>query len=70
MSAFGHSLRSQWPLETGLTYLNHGTVGVTPLPVLDTQRGIRDDIERNPSRYLLRELCEIVVGHPRAERPG
>ena len=69
MSAFGHSLRSQWPLETGLTYLNHGTVGVTPLPVLDAQRGIRDDIERNPSRYLLRELCEIVVGHPRAERP-
>jgi isopenicillin-N epimerase len=69
MSAFGHSLRSQWPLESGLTYLNHGTVGVTPLSVLEAQRGIRDDIERNPSRYLLRELCEIVVGHPRAERP-
>ena len=58
-----------WPLEPGLTYLNHGTVGVTPLAVLEAQRSIRDDIERNPSRFLLRELCEIVVGQPRAERP-
>ena len=58
-----------WPLEPGLTYLNHGTVGVTPLPVLEAQRSIRDEIERNPSRYLLRELSEIIVGQPRATRP-
>jgi isopenicillin-N epimerase len=66
---FGHAWRASWPLEAGLTYLNHGTVGVTPLRVLEAQRAIRDDIERNPSRYLLRELCEIVVGQPRADRP-
>jgi isopenicillin-N epimerase len=66
---FGHAWLASWPLEPGLTYLNHGTVGVTPLPVLEVQRSIRDDIERNPSRYLLRELCEVVVGQPRAERP-
>ena len=35
-----------WPLEPGLTYLNHGTVGVTPLAVLEAQRTIRDEIER------------------------
>jgi isopenicillin-N epimerase len=58
-----------WPLEPGLTYLNHGTVGVTPLPVLEAQRSIRDEIERNPSHYLLRELSEIIVGQPRATRP-
>ena len=69
MEPFGHAWRASWPLEPGLTYLNHGTVGVTPLRVLEAQRGIRDDIERNPSRYLLRELCEIVVGQPRPERP-
>jgi isopenicillin-N epimerase len=69
MRAFGYPLRSQWPLEAGLTYLNHGTVGVTPLPVLEAQRAIQNEIERNPSRYLLRELCEIVVGHPNVERP-
>ena len=69
MEPFGHAWRASWPLEPGLTYLNHGTVGVTPLRVLETQRAIRDDIERNPSRYLLRELSEIVVGQPRADRP-
>jgi len=69
VSAFGHAMLKHWPLESGLTYLNHGTVGVTPLRVLAAQQAIRDDIERNPSRYLLRELTEIVVGHPRAEKP-
>ncbi len=69
MEPFGHAWRAAWPLEPDLTYLNHGTVGVTPHRVLDVQRVIRDDIERNPSRYLLRELCEIVVGQPRSDRP-
>ena len=69
MTSFGHGMLPYWPLEPGLTYLNHGTVGVTPLPILEAQRSIRDDIERNPSRYLLRELCQIVVGQPRAEKP-
>jgi isopenicillin-N epimerase len=66
---FGHAWRADWPLEPGLTYLNHGTVGVTPLRVLDAQRAIRNEIEANPSRFLLRELCEIVVGQPQQRRP-
>jgi isopenicillin-N epimerase len=69
MTSFGHGMLPYWPLEPGLTYLNHGTVGVTPLPILEAQRSIRDDIERNPSRYLLRELCQVVVGQPRTEKP-
>ena len=32
------------------------------------QQAIRDEIELQPSRYLLRELSEIWVGVPRAER--
>ena len=62
MESFGHGMLPAWPLEPGLTYLNHGTVGVTPLAVLEAQRTIRDEIERNPSHYLLRELSEIIVG--------
>ncbi len=69
MTAFGHEMRASWPLEPGLTYLNHGTVGVTPRRVLDAQRAILDEIEANPSRYLLRELTEIVVGQPRGLKP-
>jgi isopenicillin-N epimerase len=66
---FGHAWRPDWPLEQGLTYLNHGTVGVTPLRVLEAQRAIRDEIERHPSRFLLRELTEIIVGQPQPRPP-
>ena len=69
MKPFGHAWRGDWPLEPGLIYLNHGTVGVTPLRVLEAQRAIRNEIEANPSRFLLRELCEIVVGQPQQRRP-
>jgi isopenicillin-N epimerase len=54
---------AEWPLDPAVTYLNHGTVGVTPRRVLDAQRVIRDAIERQPSRYILRELTELGLGH-------
>ena len=44
MNTFGHAMLASWPLEPGLTYLNHGTVGVTPRRVLEAQRQIRDEI--------------------------
>ena len=69
MEPFGHAWRAAWPLEPGLTYLNHGTVGVTPRRVLEAQQAIRDEIEAHPSRFLLRELTEIVVGQPQQRRP-
>jgi isopenicillin-N epimerase len=66
---FGKSMRPEWPLEPRVTYLNHGTVGVTPNRVLAAQQAIRDEIERRPSDYLLRELTSIVVGRPRPDKP-
>jgi len=62
-------MRAEWPLDPQITYLNHGTVGVTPLSVLAAQQQIRDEIERQPSRFLLRELTSISVGPPRTEPP-
>ncbi len=47
---------SHWLLDPEHTYLNHGTVGATPRRVLDKQRALRDEIERQPSRFMLREL--------------
>ncbi len=66
---FGKSMLPEWPLEPSVTYLNHGTVGVTPHRILAAQQAIRDDIERRPSDYLLRELTSIVVGRPRPDKP-
>jgi isopenicillin-N epimerase len=50
----------QWALEPGTTYLNHGTVGAPPRRVLAAQQAIRDEIERQPSRFLLRDLGNWV----------
>jgi len=56
----------EWLLDPAITYLNHGTVGAPPRRVLDAQREIRDEIERQPSRFLLRELTAISAGTPLA----
>ena len=55
---FGRELRGDFLLDPALTYLNHGTVGVTHRTVLATQRQIVDEIEHNPAKYLLRELSD------------
>ena len=71
MPPFGRSLLAEFPLDPSITYLNHGTVGLTPRRVLAAQQAIRDEIERQPSRFLLRELTvsSTSVGMPRAETP-
>ncbi len=50
----GHACLDEWPLDRDVVYLNHGTVGVTPLRVLEAQRRIRDAVERAPSQAVLR----------------
>src|SRR5262252_1823836 len=57
---FGHAMLALWPLDPAITYLNHGTVGATPRRVLAAQQAIRDEIERHPARFLLRELANIT----------
>ncbi len=71
MPSFGRALLAEFPLDRSIAYLNHGTVGVTPLRVLAAQQSIRDEIERQPSRFLLRELTAPAtsVGMPRSGTP-
>jgi isopenicillin-N epimerase len=59
---FGRGMLDRWGLDPTITYLNHGTVGAPPLRVLEAQRRIRDEIELQPSRFLLRELTAIRNG--------
>src|SRR5262245_27467625 len=56
---FGHSMLAHWTLDPAVTYLNHGTVGVVPRRVQEAQRAIRDEIERQPARFLVRELADV-----------
>ena len=48
---------AHWLLDPDATYLNHGTVGAPPRRVLAAQQALRDEIERQPSRFILRELA-------------
>jgi isopenicillin-N epimerase len=66
---FGRTLLAQWALDPAITYLNHGTVGAPPRRVLLAQQALRDEIERQPSRFLLRELAAVQSGMPRSEPP-
>jgi isopenicillin-N epimerase len=65
---FGHPMLKHWSLEPDIVYLNHGTVGVTPNRVMRAQQAIRDEIERQPARFMLRELEHHTSG-PFAQTP-
>lgn len=57
--AFGRHLLSEFLLDPEVTYLNHGTVGVAPKRVLAVQQSLRDEMERRPSQFILREYCGL-----------
>src|SRR6476620_4432948 len=57
MPTFGRAMLEHWLLDPDVTYLNHGTVGAPPRRVLAAQQALRDQIERQPSRFILRELA-------------
>ena len=59
---FGRRWLQEWPLDSAGAYLNHGTVGVTPLRVMAARQAILEEIERHPSRFILRELTAVAVG--------
>jgi isopenicillin-N epimerase len=63
-AAFGRAMLAHWLLDPDCTHLNHGTVGATPRRVLAAQRALGDEIERNPARFLLRELSGPFAGEP------
>jgi isopenicillin-N epimerase len=64
---FGHAMREHWVLDREYTYLNHGTVGAPPRRVLEKQQALRDELERQPARFMLRELAGLQLAPWRAE---
>jgi isopenicillin-N epimerase len=48
--------RTPWLLEPDISFLNHGSFGACPEPVLEAQRAWRERMEQEPARFLDREL--------------
>ena len=59
-------LARHWTLEPGLHFLTHGTFGACLRPVLAAQQALRAELERQPVRFLAREL-EARLDAARAE---
>ena len=57
---FGNAARALWPLDPKVAYLNHGTVGVTPRAVLAAQTTLRDRIETQPAKFMLRDYKDAL----------
>lgn len=45
-----------WPLDPGVLHLNHGSFGACPRAVLDFQRALAEELEREPTDFLVRRL--------------
>jgi len=64
MASFGRAMLAHFPLEPASVYLNHGTVGVTPLVVMRARSALLDEIERQPARFMIRELMNLGLTPP------
>jgi isopenicillin-N epimerase len=53
-------LRSHWTLDPTVTFLNHGSWGACPKPVLARQAMLREQIESEPVRFFKRELEPLL----------
>jgi isopenicillin-N epimerase len=60
MTQYGAKIRGLWPLEPGVTYLNHGGYGVTPDEIMKVQAEWRLRIERNPTAFMTAEYPKAI----------
>ena len=49
-----------WRIDTAVTFLNHGSYGACPGPVLDAQGALRERMEAEPVRFLSGDLPGLL----------
>ncbi len=58
------AVRAWWTLDEGVAFLNHGSFGACPRPVLEQQAELRARMEAEPVRFLGRER-DALIGEAR-----
>ncbi|MEG4027867.1 MULTISPECIES: aminotransferase class V-fold PLP-dependent enzyme [unclassified Microcoleus] len=53
-------INAYWLLDRDITFLNHGSFGACPIAVLEAQTIFREQMEREPLRFLLREFEPLL----------
>src|SRR5437764_13661236 len=53
-------MKHHWLLAPNITFLNHGSFGATPIAVLAKQDEYRAQLEREPVRFMVRELEPLL----------
>ncbi|MBU0723477.1 MAG: aminotransferase class V-fold PLP-dependent enzyme [Alphaproteobacteria bacterium] len=59
-ASLGQAVRHHWNLREDIVFLNHGSYGATPEPVLAEQRRWRDRMESNPVNFMKRVLPDAL----------
>lgn len=52
------SVADAWKIQEGVTYLNHGSFGPSPTPVIEARKEWIDRLEREPMDFFVRQLSD------------
>jgi isopenicillin-N epimerase len=56
----GMAIAERWMLDPAVSFLNHGSFGACPLPILETQQRWRARMERQPVQFFVRDLQSLL----------
>ncbi|WP_437202453.1 aminotransferase class V-fold PLP-dependent enzyme [Planctomicrobium sp. SH664] len=53
-------IAQHWRLEPGVTYLNHGSFGPSPLPIMEARQEWLRQLEAEPMHFFIRRLSRLL----------